>query len=173
MSCICEPGQLKERNGHTATCNRLSRKLDTDLAKNEQRSKAKLEALKQPKKKQEPIAKVSGKMAKLLQVYTQKKQAWIRGKRCAVFPSRPATEIHHAKGKNGYADKWARDNDIPLLIDERFWIPLSSDGMHEAHRLIEENPNWAKEMGYSKSRLEKKEYAPLTEQEKQETENLL
>jgi hypothetical protein len=60
LNCICEPGQLHERNGHSASCNRLSRKLESDLAKEEQRTKAKLEALKQPKK-QQSIAKVGTK----------------------------------------------------------------------------------------------------------------
>jgi hypothetical protein len=27
-------------------------------------------------------------------------------------------------GKIGYADEWARENDITLFHDERFWVPL-------------------------------------------------
>lgn len=49
-----------------------------------------------------------------------------------------ATEIHHMKGRVG-----------KLLLDDRFWLAVSREG----HRRIEENPEWAKEMGYSLSRL--------------------
>ena len=60
-----------------------------------------------------------------------------------------ATEIHHKMGKIGYADQWARDNDIPLLIDKRFFLAVH----HEHHRKIEDKPEWAKENGYSVERL--------------------
>jgi hypothetical protein len=33
MACICNPNGPFERNGHTATCNRLARKIDTGLLK--------------------------------------------------------------------------------------------------------------------------------------------
>lgn len=32
-----------------------------------------------------------------------------------------ATTIEHTKGRLGYADQWARDNDISLYLDVRFW----------------------------------------------------
>lgn len=69
---------------------------------------------------------------------------------CRVFPGKLATEVHHKKGRNGYADKWAKDNDIPLLIDKRYFLPVSRDG----HNKIEKNPDWAYALGYSQSRLE-------------------
>jgi len=89
-------------------------------------------------------------MAKALREYSRKKQNWIKGKRCAVIPHLPATDIHHMKGRVGYADQWARDNDVPLLIDERHWLPVSRAG----HMRIEENPAWARKMGYSENRSE-------------------
>jgi len=89
-------------------------------------------------------------MSKALGEYSRKKKKWIKGKRCAVRPHLPATDIHHKKGRVGYADQWARDNDVPLLIDERHWLPVSRVG----HMQIEENPVWARKMGYSENRSE-------------------
>jgi hypothetical protein len=37
------------------------------------------------------------------------------------------------------------ENDVPLLLDERLWLPLCL----EAHRYVEENKKWACENGYS------------------------
>jgi hypothetical protein len=51
-----------------------------------------------------------------------------------------ATQVHHKKGRIG-----------KLLMDKRFWLAVSDEG----HRKIELNPEWAKEMGYSISRLKK------------------
>jgi len=48
-------------------------------------------------------------------------------------------DIHHKKGRIG-----------KLLLDTNYWIALSREG----HRLVEENPEWAKEQGYSLNRLD-------------------
>lgn len=50
----------------------------------------------------------------------------------------PTTDIHHKKGRIG-----------DLLLDERYWVALSREG----HKFVEENPEWAKENGYSLNRL--------------------
>ena len=50
-----------------------------------------------------------------------------------------ATTIHHKKGRLG-----------DLYLDTRYWIALSMRG----HETVENSPQWAKEMGYSLSRLE-------------------
>lgn len=34
-----------------------------------------------------------------------------------------ANTIEHTKGRQGFADDWARENKISLLLDERFWEP--------------------------------------------------
>ena len=34
-----------------------------------------------------------------------------------------ADTVEHTMGRKGFADKWARDNGISLLIDIRFWKP--------------------------------------------------
>lgn len=73
-------------------------------------------------------------------LYVAKKKVWIKGKRCAVHPKLPAVDIHHMKGRVG-----------KLLLDERYWLPVSRKG----HIKIENNPLWAKEMGYSDYRLTK------------------
>jgi len=48
------------------------------------------------------------------------------------------TDIHHKKGRVG-----------SLFLDTRYWLAVSREG----HKMIEENPEWAKENGYSLSRL--------------------
>lgn len=96
-----------------------------------------------------PIAKVSEKQSKLNAIYLRKVKVWIKGKKCAVFPDRPATECHHMQGRIGFADEWARENEVPLLLDERFWLPVSEEG----HRMITENPAWAWENKYSFKRV--------------------
>jgi hypothetical protein len=67
---------------------------------------------------------------------------------CPVTKQR-ATEVHHKKGRKGFADQWARDNNISLIIDDRFFLGVSRDG----HEAIENNPEWAKENGYSLNRI--------------------
>jgi hypothetical protein len=57
----------------------------------------------------------------------------------------PTTEIHHVRKRRGFADEWARLNNIPLLLDQRYWLAVSRIG----HQKIEENPTWAYEKGYS------------------------
>lgn len=55
-----------------------------------------------------------------------------RNPRCAVFPKLGATQIHHRRGRAG-----------KLLLDERFWIPVSADGQMWIHA----NPAAARERG--------------------------
>jgi hypothetical protein len=105
-----------------------------------------------PQKEKKKIAQVSFKMKKELSVYSATKGPWIKDKRCAVDPSQPATDVHHMKGKVGYADKWARDNGIPLLIDKRFWLPVC----RTSHIKITDNSSWAEANGYSLPRVEEK-----------------
>lgn len=65
--------------------------------------------------------------------YRARVKIWLIGKTCAVFPGRKATECHHKKGKNG-----------DLLLDERYWLPVS----HEGHIEITNRPEWARERGF-------------------------
>ena len=96
LNCSCtESGQPVERNGHTASCNRMTRK----------------GAKVKPKKEAKPIPKVSPKMAAALQIYSNKKKELIEGKVCGVC-GLDAKDIHHKKGRNT----------IELLLDERYWL---------------------------------------------------
>ena len=56
---------------------------------------------------------------------------------CAVYPEKMATQIHHSRGRGIY------------LNDLSTWVAVSM----EAHQRIELNPNWARENGFTKSRL--------------------
>jgi hypothetical protein len=68
---------------------------------------------------------------------------------CRVFPHLPVTEIHHIKGRQGFADQYAIDNDLILLLDERYWLPVSRKG----HEWIHKNDAEARKKGWLKSRL--------------------
>lgn len=57
--------------------------------------------------------------------------------KCAVFPWKDATEIHHKKGRGKY------------LNDPTTWLAVSREG----HQWIEIHPVEAKEKGWSESRL--------------------
>lgn len=52
----------------------------------------------------------------------------------------PTTDIHHKRGRVGQ-----------LFLDTKYWVALSREG----HAFVEENPEWAKENGYSLDRLSK------------------
>jgi hypothetical protein len=104
------------------------------------------------KEKKPAINKVSDKMAEALRQYAIQRDRFLIGKRCAVEPDEPATTVHHMKGRGfGFADDWAKERGIILLLDERYWLPCSLEG----HRFIELNPTFAKEKGWSFDRLEK------------------
>jgi len=67
---------------------------------------------------------------------------------------RPITmndDVHHKMGRVGFADEWARENDISLILDVRFFLAVTREG----HQWIELHPEAAKAKGYSLSRLAK------------------
>jgi hypothetical protein len=100
---------------------------------------------KQEKKSTKWIKPRSQKKERLERKYNKRRIVWIEDKNCAVYHDRKAAQIHHMMGRVGYADDWARERDLPLLLDERYWLPVCFDG----HRQIEHNPDWAKLNGYS------------------------
>lgn len=131
----CSCGKRCEGStGKCASCNRLDRKLDKVTIKDAT-----------------PIQKVSDKLKPLLARYARQKAKWIRGKMCAVLKNVPATDVHHSAGRSytSYYDEWAEQQGIPLLLDERLWIPVSREG----HTEIGLRPDWAKKMGFSEDRL--------------------
>lgn len=58
--------------------------------------------------------------------------------RICPITKQPTTDVHHKRGRVG-----------SLYLDTKYWVALS----REAHKFVEENPEWAKENGYSESRL--------------------
>lgn len=153
MSAICEwpegcENQTEGRTSFCATHNHAQRKAERELSK----KITKIEATQAKLKGRKTLIKpVSDKMAEALRVYSQMKKGWLDGKMCAVFPHLKATQVHHSRGKVGYYDQMARDNDIPLLIDDRFWLAVSSEG----HRKITDDSKFAIENGFSFLRTEK------------------
>lgn len=98
-----------------------------------------------------PIRAQSKKQGRLLRLYSKARRTFLQkpeNKRCRVYPHLPATEVHHMMGRRGYADSWARKHDIPLVVDERYFLAVSRPG----HEWVEANPNEAIDRGYSKSR---------------------
>jgi hypothetical protein len=81
--------------------------------------------------------------------YAEAAKEFIRGKYCPVT-WQPATEVHHMKGRQGYGDRWAKENDIRLIHDQRYWLPVSREG----HQRIENKPSWAKQQGYTLTRTD-------------------
>lgn len=107
---------------------------------------------KSQKKVYTPIKKKSDKRKKQEAIYLKKRADFLNkkeNKKCPVFPNLPTTDVHHKKGRVGFADAWARHNGINLYLDERFWLAVSRKG----HQKIENNPIWAKEKGFSLDRL--------------------
>ena len=105
--------------------------------------------------KRRSIKKETTKQARLNRKYSQKRRRFLErpeNKYCAVFPRALATEVHHKMGRQGYADQWAEKNDVPLVVDERHFLAVCRKG----HELIEKSPAWAKERGFTVSRLSKK-----------------
>lgn len=97
-----------------------------------------------PKKQPKPIAKHSKKGAALNKEYLTGREIFLslpENQKCFVEGcSKKADTIEHTKGRKGYADKDARENDIPLLLDERFWQPCCGE-----HNLeFENNPELSK-----------------------------
>lgn len=89
------------------------------------------------------IKSVSDKKLIELKEYRKKRDAFMKGKLCE-FPDckEKATDLHHAKGRTG-----------SLLADERHFKALC----RRCHRWVEENPEQAKALGLSLSRLDKEE----------------
>ncbi len=95
-----------------------------------------------------PLKRVAEKTQKKANLYYEKSREFIKNKRCVVYPMLKAEEVHHKRGRVG-----------DLLLDETHWLPVSRKG----HVKIEMNPRWAKEMGFSESRLKwDKEPAEMT-----------
>jgi hypothetical protein len=138
MSILCNECQgyvPLERNGNCASCNSFIRKAAKKKA---------------PKPAKKP-AKVSDKKRNELDQYTILREAFLLRKWCFVHgkPCLP-TQVHHQKGRVGFADEQMREKGISLLLDVRYWIPVCE----KAHADITENSDWAIEQGYSFKRTD-------------------
>ena len=96
-----------------------------------------------------PINKVSDKRKALNPVYTKVRiEVLVEAKfKCFIIGcSNVANTCEHTMGRKGFADQWARDNDIPLLIDKRY---LKACCFHHNGEL-EDNPELSKKYQLSK-----------------------
>jgi hypothetical protein len=92
------------------------------------------------KEKNKPIKKVSDKRKLENIIYKSERIKFLMLPENKVCPitKQPTTDVHHSKGRIG-----------TLYLDKRYWIALSREG----HKYVEENPQWARENGFSLSRL--------------------
>lgn len=93
------------------------------------------------KQTRKAINKRTPKRAKEERIYRARVKEWLVGKACCVYPYIVANQNHHQRGRiHG------------LLLDERFWLPVSDAG----HYLINTRPAWARktwaELGAKDSR---------------------
>lgn len=97
--------------------------------------------------KPKSIKKISDRRKSEEIIYREKRLEFLSRPENLICPvtGKPTTDIHHKRKRRGFADEWAKENNISLLIDERFWLAVSREG----HKKIEDNPTWAYEMGYS------------------------
>ena len=96
-----------------------------------------------PEPEKKPVKKISIRSVKRMaedRLYLKKRKEYLMSHaNCEVKGCTYSSgEIHHRKGRIG-----------KLLYDEKYFLAVCS--VH--HRIIEDNPNWAKKNKYSSSRL--------------------
>ena len=120
-NCTCiDEGKPLERNGHTASCNRITRKIQAEASK--------------PKAAPKRIKPVSDKNLEALKEYAYNSKEWLIGQMCAVYPHLKATAVHHRRGRNT----------IERLLNEDEWLAVSNEG----HNYIHANPAESMEKGW-------------------------
>lgn len=117
-----EPECENPKQGSLAFC-ATHLKLQRDEKKNSLR----------PKKIPAPIKRRSDKRAEQERRYNKRVKEWLVGKRCAVFPWLPATQVHHRAGRHN-----------EMLMDETYWLAVSSEG----HEFIHANSEYSRKAGY-------------------------
>lgn len=92
------------------------------------------------KKAEKPIAKMSDKRKDQEKIYRKKAKAYlVAHPKCEVKGcNRVSEDLHHKAGRVG-----------DLLTNEKYFMAVCRDH----HTQIEQDPVWAKEQGYSISRL--------------------
>jgi hypothetical protein len=98
-----------------------------------------------------PIKKRSDIITRMMAIYRPKAAKFLVGKMCAVYPHLKATETHHMYNRSidDFADEWAVNHNMPYLLDDRFWLPVSEEG----HKKITEDSAWAWANGFSFKRV--------------------
>lgn len=91
-------------------------------------------------KPRKPIPKVSKKRKIENKQYTVKRLQFLaqpENLRCFIEGcNKRADTIEHTRSRIGFADDWARENNISLYLDDRFWKPCCNE-----HNLeLERNP---------------------------------
>lgn len=141
---------------------------DKQIAKSLSRPKKTYEIKKKPtiikppvrvevKKKQTPLKQYSKKRSKAETQYSKERKYFLAlNPICQVCKdeglSFESTEIHHKRGRGTfYWDQMAEDIKMPLTADTRWFLAVC----RTHHDYIENHADWAKEKGYSLSRLEK------------------
>ena len=137
-------GLIKAKEGVCVCCERkrliYSKKMCQSCywSDNKKKNEGKQKTIKEFK----PIPKISQKRKIENAKYIVLRIEFLGKKENEICPitNKKTTEIHHKKGRVG-----------SLFLDVRYWLAVSREG----HRMIEENPEWAKKEGYSLSRLSK------------------
>lgn len=111
---------------------------------------------KKPVKKRTAINKVSKKRQSEMLKYKKQRLAFLsrpENQVCFIDGcNKKANTIEHTRGREGYADDFARENRITLYLDERFWKPCCLQ-----HNLeLENNPELSKAYQLSKLTGKKK-----------------
>lgn len=107
--------------------------------------------------KPEPIAKKSKKREVLDRTkYAPKATAFKKANpECQAMIegcTKVTQHVHHMKGRNNEAD----------LLDEKYWLAVCFN----CHNLIEANPEWAKQNGFSKSRHSDSKLSSINKKDK-------
>lgn len=91
-----------------------------------------------PKSKPKEIPKQSAKRKKENPKYTVLRLQFLAipgNQRCFIDGcNKRADTVEHIMGRKGFADQWARDNNISLYLDVRFWKPCCNDHNLELER---------------------------------------
>lgn len=92
------------------------------------------------------LNKVSNKRVILNELYANIRFLWLIQNPVCQFAGckNKADDCHHRARRVGFADQWAQDNNIPLLIDYRFFMAVCRDH----HLWIEDNQQHGIQEGY-------------------------
>ncbi len=105
-----------------------------------------------------PIKKVSDKRKKLNSIYEKVRIEILSEAKFVCFIDEcknVANTIEHLAGRVGFYDDWARENNIPLLIDKRFLKPccLAHNGELETNPELSRKYQYSRVSGKKKSEL--------------------